>query len=112
MQVRHFDGSIVFMGNNSPLLSKSEWISLNIAMINNQTNNHLTFEQMLAELDNNYNQYGISHVIALNLQQRFGMDTSGVISEGFSQWWNAFRNSNNSIINGHINLFHLHVNRF
>ena len=111
MQVRHFDGSFVFMGNNSPLLSKSEWISLNIAMINNQTNNHLTFEQMLAELDNNYNQYRISHGIAITLQKRFGMDTSCVISETFTQWWNAFRNSDNLIINGHINLFHLHVNR-
>ena len=84
----------LFIGHISPLLSETEWSELNSTMINNRANGRLQFEEMLTDIYNNWELYGLlSQNIAKDLQERFGMDTSGEISSEFRHWWEAFRNS-------------------
>ena len=109
-KLNYYLSRCMYIGHHAPLLSDVEWMELNIVMMNNVATNNppLSFEELLADLEINYAQYGISIEMARTLQERFGMDSTGDISIDFLEWWEAFRHSSDRDVNGLFNMFYLH----
>ena len=109
---RYYDlyvDSTFFMGHISPLLSQTEWNLLNWVLMLNAGNQNLEFEELMADLWINYEDYEITQEMAQTLQEKFGMDISGNISPDFMLWWHAFRTSNQQMNGAFINMFWLHA---